>query len=182
MELSQMLEADRVLLESFARKHEKRFESSISRYVTNRRELHLKHHVSLKDGTTTPIERYRNGKYILHFRDDLDQVYQVLNHFKPGFKSALCLWYSGASKMGYHRDHTAYKRGAVSLNIAGSACFNIKTPHLETATLKPGMVCSFDNKMPHAIQSLTPERIAIVLLDLKSEYILASKVKQLSLF
>lgn len=193
-ELSTIEEDDRAVLADFMLKYRDRFMESVSSYAYGRWELQLKYWVSLSKGHARASTPY----FLRQFNsEDISRVYGVLSKVYGGdhWDSALCLWYMSDSNtipntipvMHYHRDHTAYERGAITINLIGRVVFSIKPNYCDDSIcrylIRQGEVIKFDNKVPHKIDVLSQERAAIALFRVKPEFKLKpSKGKQLSLF
>jgi len=159
---------------------------SVSSYARGRKELHLRHHVTLakKDSEALgdeviKIPEATSKKY----RSEL--VEMLGEKILPSFHECLILFYPKGTMIKPHRDSRAYAKGAASINIIGNANFFVSAAqdaeNMQPYSLNEGDCIFFDNKQPHAVAKVEEDRWCACFFYLKEEF-LPKKAEQLPLF
>lgn len=160
--------------------------NSVSTYAKGRRELQLRHSVTLAKNSAkkeahkvVAIDEATSNKY------NSGLIESIGERLLPGFHQALVLHYPKGTSIKVHRDSPAYDKGAATVNIIGKAKLlisdNQDATDMKAFDLGEGDCINFDNKQPHAIAKVEEDRWCVCFFYIKDEF-LPKEIEQMGLF
>lgn len=153
-------------LHQWCKDHNHLLKPTMSRYATGRKELWIRRYCDLR----------RNPAITEGYRDE--RIEALGEHLLPGFHIGLVLLYPPGIEIKLHRDHSAFKPVAASVNL-GDAVFFMTQPSQPSISysLSDGDAIRFDVKIPHGVEPVSNERWSIVFWHLKDEFVNPTKQK-----